>query len=132
MHRFATNHAVRRLRLAAFLLAIKCLLTPAAALVILYSLATHNPGLIWVGLAMLGLAGLVVMFQWQIAARTHCPLCMTPILGVKQCSKHRNARSLLGSHRLWVAVQVIFIGRFRCPYCDEPSVLEVRERHSGE
>ena len=64
----------------------------------------------------------------SLAAKTRCPLCLTPVLATKGCSKHRNARTLLGSHRLRVAMSVLFKGRFYCPYCHEPSVLEVRQK----
>jgi hypothetical protein len=51
---------------------------------------------------------------------------MTPVLGNKDCTKHRSAKTLLGSHRLRVAVSLLCTGRFRCPYCGEPTLLEVR------
>jgi hypothetical protein len=53
---------------------------------------------------------------------------MTPVLAKKRCAKHRRARTFLGSHRLRVAMAVIFTKSFRCPYCHESTALEVRER----
>ena len=66
--------------------------------------------------------------QWILARRALCPLCMTPVLANKLCAKHRNARKLLGSHRLRVAVSVLTKGTFTCPYCYEASEMEVRHR----
>ena len=61
---------------------------------------------------------------------TKCPLCVTPVLAAKNCSKGKNAKTFLGSHRLRVANNVLFKGYFRCPYCSEPTELTVRSRHS--
>jgi hypothetical protein len=77
---------------------------------------------------MVVLTGLVVLMQWLIAARANCPLCLTPVLTAKDCAKHRNARSFLGSHRLRVALEILFRNCFRCPYCGESTALEVRTR----
>jgi hypothetical protein len=126
MHKMPSVHAIRRMRLAAMLLLAKCLLTPAAAGVLIHSLATHDQGLTFLGLGMLLLAGLAVLLQWSVSNRANCPLCLTPVLANKRCVKHRNAKTLLGSHRLRVAVSLLFMRRFRCPYCGEPTLLEPR------
>jgi hypothetical protein len=78
------------------------------------------------GLGLLGVLGL--FFQTLLAQRVRCPLCMTPPLGSKGCQKNRKARPLFGSHRLRVACAVLAKDHFRCPYCGEPTQLEVRER----
>ena len=51
---------------------------------------------------------------------------MTPVLAKKDCTKHRHARTFLGSHRLRVALAILFRNSFRCPYCNESTILEVR------
>jgi hypothetical protein len=81
-----------------------------------------------IGMGVAALAVLVVIYQWIISSRTNCPLCMTPVLAAKKCAKHHHARTFLGSHRLRVALAILFKNCFRCPYCHEPTVLEVRER----
>lgn len=126
MHKMPSTYAIRRLRIAAMLLLAKCLLTPAAAGVLIHSVVIQDTELSMIGLGMLLLAGLMVLLQWLIATRANCPLCMTPVLGNKGCAKNRNAKTLLGSHRLQVAVSLLFTNRFRCPYCGEPTLLEVR------
>jgi hypothetical protein len=52
------------------------------------------------------------------------------VLATKACSKHRKAKRLLGSYRLKAAVSMLTLGHFYCPYCNEPSVLEVRARNN--
>jgi hypothetical protein len=42
--------------------------------------------------------------------------------------KHPKARSVMGSHRLRVALAILFKNRFRCPYCNESTEMEIRER----
>ena len=128
MHRLPSNSAVRRIRLTALLMTGKCLITPAAAGVLAYSIAIGDRKLAGIGGCLFLLAGLMVLFQWLIAVRANCPLCMTPVLGHKECAKHRNARTFLGSHRLRVAVAVLCLNHFRCPYCGEYCELKVRAR----
>ncbi len=108
------------------LLLAKCLLTPAAAGVLVHSLIIHDSKLSVIGVGMLLSVGLVVLLQWSVSNRANCPLCLTPVLANKDCVKHRNAKTLLGSHRLRVAVSLLFTRRFRCPYCGEPTLLEPR------
>lgn len=129
MHRFQSKSAIVRLRFAAIFLCLKWIMIVAAAGVLAYSLFKHDRELTFVAMGLAGLAILVVIVQWVLASKTRCPLCLTPVLASKRCSKHRNAKKLLGSYRLRVALMVLFKGRFHCPYCHEPSVLEVRERN---
>lgn len=126
MHKMPSVQAIRRLRVAAFLLLAKCLLAPAAAWVLIHSFAIYDRQLTMIGLGMVLLLGLVVILQWLISNRANCPLCMAPVLADKNCMKHRSVSSLLGSYRLQVAAALIFTGRFRCQYCGEPTQLVVR------
>ncbi len=98
--------------------------------ILVYSLLDNNKELTIIGFAFGGATLLTSLLQWIMASRTRCPLCLTPVLARKACSKNRNARKLLGSYRLRVAMGVLFKGFFRCPYCNEPSVMEVRQRRS--
>ena len=126
MHRLRSKSAILRLRIASLLICAKCLLVPLSASLLIYSIMVHDDGLTLISLGIILLTALVVILQWLIAARTNCPLCMTAVLAQKGCTKHRNARTFLGSHRLRVALAILFTNSFRCPYCHEPSVLEVR------
>ncbi|RPJ32956.1 MAG: hypothetical protein EHM17_11935 [Verrucomicrobiaceae bacterium] len=128
MHRLPSSSAIRRIRLAALLLGAICLITPAAAGVLVYSIMNGDKELAMMGTAMIILVGLVVLMQWVIATRATCPLCLAPVLSARGCVKHRNARTFLGSHRIRVALAVLFRNQFRCPFCGEPTVLKVRER----
>ena len=112
------------------LLVANCMLMPAAAGVLIHSFIIHDPEQSLIGLGMLLLGGIVVLMQWLVSNRANCPLCMTPVLRNKDCTKHRSAKTLLGSHRLRVAVSLLCTGRFRCPYCGEPTLLEVRHPRS--
>lgn len=116
------------MRFAAILLCLKCVLFPAALGLMLYALISQDLELIEISVGALVVAGLVVIAQWILAQRTQCPLCMTPVLAKKSCTKHRSAKSFLGSHRLRVALAILLKGSFRCPYCNEPTAMEVRDR----
>ncbi|MES2438175.1 MAG: hypothetical protein V4584_03875 [Verrucomicrobiota bacterium] len=128
MHRFQSQSTITRLRSAAFLICLKCLLVPAVVGLLIYSILRDDRQLTYVAIGLGGVTILVIIFQWILASRARCPLCMTPVLATKGCSKHRNARTALGSYRLRASLAILFKGSFRCPYCNEPSVLEVRTR----
>lgn len=129
MHRLRSKSAIYRFRLAALLLCGKCLLAPFSVGLLLYSVIIHDTELTLMSMGLILLTVLVTVLQWLVAARTSCPLCMTPVLAKKKCAKHRNARSFLGSHRLRVALAILFKNSFRCSYCHEPTVLEVRGKY---
>lgn len=128
MHRLRSKSSIYRFRLAALLLCVKCVLVPASLAMLGYSLFTHSNQLALISMGLVLVAALLAILQWIAAARTGCPLCSTPVLAKKRCMKHRHARSFLGSYRLRVAISILFKNTFRCPYCHEPTVLEVRER----
>jgi len=128
MHRLPSAHAIRRIRVSAFLLLAICLLVPASLVVLMWATIQADTRLLSAGLIMVVLGAVMVPIHWMHAARGNCPLCITPVLVSKHCARHRNARTLFGSYRLRVAVSVLFTGTFRCPYCGEPTMLVVRER----
>jgi hypothetical protein len=128
MHRFSSVSILLRFRIAALLLFCMWVLIPATLVILAYSILIVDESLtvaaLWLGLLVL----LLAMVQRLLASRARCPLCMTPVLTPKRCSKHRNARKFLGSFRLRVAMGVLFKGSFACPYCHERSAMQVRER----
>lgn len=128
MHRLPSSSAVRRIRLTALLLCIQCLMAPTAAGLLVCSMVIGNRELAGIGISMLILACLMMPLQWLFAARANCPLCITPVLANKGCAKHRSARTLCGSHRLEVALAILTLNRFRCPYCGEHCELKARSR----
>ncbi len=128
MHRFHSKSVIFRLRFAALLLFLQYLLPVATLAVLIHSILTNDRQMALVAM-VLGLVCLVdIVMQCIVARKALCPLCMTAVLASRRCSKHRNAKKLVGSHRLPVAVDLWSKGSFTCPYCHEPSILEVRER----
>jgi len=129
MHRFQSKSTILRFRLTALLLVVKWALVPLVVGLLIYSLIANDRDLA-IGALGLGFVTLLMgILQWVLASRTRCPLCMTPVLASKGCSKHRHARRFLGSFRLRVALAVLFRGSFLCPYCHEKSAMLVRTRH---
>lgn len=126
MHRFQSKSTIHRFRFVSLLFCLKAILMPVAALLLVYSVVLAKRHLVILSLILGGTALLLLIIQWATASRTRCPLCMTPVLAKKDCSKHRNARRLFGSYRLRVALSVLSKGRFHCPYCHEPSALQLR------
>ncbi len=126
MHRLRSKSAVHRFRLAAILLCLQLILIPLTGYLLIHSLVIDDRELTLIALGLLLLMLLIQILRYLISGKTHCPLCMTPVLAARGCAKHRQSRPLFGSHRLRVALAVIFRNSFRCPYCHEPTVLEVR------
>lgn len=132
MHRLRTYSSVIRFRLAAlFWLAASVLMLSGLGLMG-WGIYTGERQWIQYGAIALAVVVPVVILQWASAARAFCPLCMVPSLARKSCQKNRKARKLLGSYRTRVALSVTFRGHFVCPYCGEPTCVQVRESSSSQ
>ena len=114
------------MRIAALMLCIKRLAIAVAIVILLVSAFMGDPRLSITGIALLGATLLFTLIQWMFASAAKCPLCMMPVLSRRGCSRHRHAKSLLGSQRLRVALSILLKGSFRCPYCNEPTVLRLK------
>lgn len=130
MHRPRHAHVITKLQLAAVLLFLSRLLIPAAVAMAIMAVLSGEAAHSKIALALGGSAVVLTVLQWIFASGGKCPLCTMPVLSRKGCSKHRHARCVAGSHRIPVAFGVLFKGHFRCPYCNEPTLLEVKERRS--
>jgi hypothetical protein len=131
LHHPRTHSAIRRFRAAAFLLSTIYLFAPFAAGLPAYSLLVHSREGVILGAALVAACLACVLVQLAVASRFNCPLCMTAVLAPRACMKNRRARTFLGSHRLRVALAILFQNRFRCQFCNEPTRLQVRERIGG-
>ncbi|MCW1887636.1 hypothetical protein OKA04_23060 [Luteolibacter flavescens] len=100
---------------------------PTAIGLVIYGVVTGEHDYLKIALAVGVGAVLLAIFQWIFASGGKCPLCMMPVLVKKGCSRNRNAKCVAGSYRLPVAYGVLVKGHFRCPYCNEPTMLELRE-----
>ena len=128
MHRFHSKSVIFRFRFAAFFLCLKYLFPPLALALLILSVVRDEKKLAGWAILVGALTLVDMAIQYILAQRALCPLCMTPVLASKACAKHRNARTLLGSHRLRVAVGLLTRGKFTCPYCSEASEMKVRIR----
>ena len=131
MHRFPAKSTIHRFRFVAFLLCFRYLALPVIAGLLIYSFIHEDHYLTLVALGLGSVCVLLSFMQWLLAGRTRCPLCMTSVLASNGCAKHRNARTFLCSYRLRVAIAILLRGAFYCPYCHEPSAMEVRPRRAN-
>ena len=129
MHRFPNKHAVRRVWIAAMLVCLRNIMLVVTFSLLLYIIITHNYKAAPHALFLVPATVLVVLAQTITSSRTGCPLCMTPILGNKSCNKHARAKRMLGSHKLAVAIAILFCQSFRCPYCNEHATLQSHRDH---
>jgi hypothetical protein len=128
MHQFRSRSTILRFKTASLLLCSRYLLASLASVTFIYAVLQDDRKLTHVAIGMGIAAALATIFQWILAARTRCPLCLAPVLASRDCAKHRRAFPLLGSHRLRVALSILFKNTFRCPYCWEKSAMTVRSR----
>jgi hypothetical protein len=126
MHRPRSIDSIYRLRLAAVLWCVRFLLLSAAIGIMLYGFYINNQKLTVIGGVAGALGGVVAILQWIVATKARCPLCSTPVIGDKSCSRHRHAKTIFGSHRTRVALAIIFKNQFSCPYCNESTLLQLR------
>ena len=128
MHRLPNEGSLLRFRVAAVLILLKWPLVPGSLGFLLYALALGQPELIYSALGVIALTALMFIIQWLVATKCRCPLCIGLPLCNTGAMRNRNARRLFGSYRLRVALSTVMKSYFRCPYCGEPTVMEVRER----
>jgi hypothetical protein len=126
MHRLPSAHSIIRFRLASVLLVILALLAPPTIGILAYAFFFIDREMFFIALCLIGVAVLAALLQWGLTSRARCPLCHIRALAGNRCSKHRAARTLMGSHRLRVACDVVFRKSFRCPYCGENVALRKR------
>jgi hypothetical protein len=128
MHRLPHEQHLFRYRLASSLLLLKWLIIPGSLGFLGHAVIAGDRERVHLALGLVGLTLLVLVVQWFIASKCRCPLCLGTPLARKACVKHRNATRLFGSYRLRVAHSIIWKGYFRCPFCGETTVMEVRQR----
>jgi hypothetical protein len=128
MHRLPSSSTLWRFRVASVLMLLKFLSVPTSASFLCYGfISGENVWMLWAAVALAVGLGCIIL-NLMISGRLRCPLCMVPPLQNRGCSKHRNATTVLGSHKLTVALSILFKDSFRCPYCGEPTAMEVRQR----
>jgi hypothetical protein len=127
MHRPRHRRTIWHFRIAAVLLLVKWSCYLVAFGVLLTAFLRHNYLLAWSGMGLLALALVMTVVVRLQAMHCKCPLCMTPVMGKPRCAKHRRSKKCLGSYRLRVALSILLLGRFLCPYCNEHTRLELRD-----
>jgi hypothetical protein len=126
MHSPRSINLIYRFRFAAVMWCARVCLLSASFVLMLGGVCVYDPYLTYVGAGAGISGGFMAILQWMIASKARCPLCQTPILADKACSRHRQAKSAFGSHRTRVALSIIFKNQFYCPYCNEPTLLRLK------
>lgn len=71
-----------------------------------------------VGFVMAVVAVLCVLGGLILSSKIDCPVCFGRLFGSAQCSKHREARRVLGSTRLAMVIQTILaFEKLKCRFC---------------
>jgi hypothetical protein len=114
---------VMRYRLVAILICLKWLLILSLIGIFAYSFFIKDRELIIIGIKLAAVAGILFLVRVLYAPTCKCPLCRVPMLSGQSCSRNIKAKTFLGSYRLRVALDILFLNKFRCPYCNEPTEM---------
>ncbi len=128
MHRLSSKSVLRKFKIASLLMVLSVLCLAVAIVFLIYGIVTKEVE--WIFLSGWCLFGtlLLKVFVSLIAVYLRCPLCMVSPLQNRGCSKHKTAAKLLWSYRLKIAQSILLQNKFRCQYCGEETVMEVRMR----
>ena len=125
MHQLHSISDVRRLRLASLLLLGNRLLMLTAMSMLLVSIFANDQYLMVFGSILVAASFVLIIALWIVASHAGCASCRASVLGPVGCVKHPRARRLLESNKLQAALAMMFKERFRCPYCNEPTAMQL-------
>lgn len=123
MHKLPNKSMVMRYRLVAILICLKWLLIVSLIGIFAYSFFIKDRDLIIIGIKLAAVAGILFLVRALYSSTCKCPLCRVPMLSGQSCSRNIKAKTFLGSYRLRVALDILFLNKFRCPYCNEPTEM---------
>lgn len=123
MHKLPNKSMVMRYRLVAILICLKWLLVFSLIGIFAYSFFIKDRELMIIGIKLAAVAGIVFLVRVLYAPTCKCPLCKVPLLSGQSCSRNMKAKTFLGSYRLRVALDILLLNKFRCPYCNEPTEM---------
>ena len=128
MHRYRSIRHIIWIRLCSIFFLLSLLYSFVLLGFTFYAVLQHTHEIMLQLLYGIGIyVALWILYVWT-SSLSKCPLCRSGPMSSKGCAKHRNARKILGSYRLTVALSVLFLNRFRCPYCGESTRLQVKEK----
>ncbi len=89
------------------------------ACIVFFILGAYNQDIffLYISGGCLALLLLLQMIHSMENSKIVCPNCRSQIMLVRSCAKHRDAKKLLGSYSLRLAMQVVFTKTFRCQHC---------------
>lgn len=123
-----SRFAVLRYKLSALGCILLLIVFPCAVGMGCYTMFVMEAAPASIALKLIGLAAILFLVHWILSLHARCPRCLTGSFTRRSFSRHGSARSLLGSHRLRVAVSVVFRNHFQCPYCGELTATKARQK----
>ena len=128
MHSYRSKRPIFWLRLCALMYPLVLLSFLALAGFIVYAFLHSSVEMMYQVLYGMGICVALLLVYFISSAHSKCPLCRSGPMSSKRCAKHRLATKVLGSHRLSVVLGVLFLNRYRCPYCGESTRLKVKDK----
>lgn len=140
------GHVQMKLRLVAWLILYLPLLVVGAGALLGKAVSAGDDRLEVIGYVVAAVALVCLLGILVLVAKTDCPVCFARIFGAARCSRHREARRVMGSTRLGMLAQAVFvIDSLRCRFCgvrilaaedevrvERPSWNEIDELYSLE
>lgn len=130
MHSYRSKRPIFWLRICAITLPVVIIAWMAQIVFLIYAIVNSSPEIM--RQVLYGLAVCVAISLLHLLSAHHgkCPLCRSGPMTSQRCARHRMAGKTLGSYRLSVMFSVLFMNRFRCPYCGESTRLKVKEKQN--
>lgn len=130
MHRLSSHKIVRRFKIVSFLLLLMYPLLPVSIIILFYGVISRGFDLLYLVAIFFAFWIFLKILIYIKSKRLICPLCLGNQYREFGCIKHKKAEKLLGSYRAKVAVSILSKNMFRCSYCGENTVMQVRMRCS--
>jgi predicted RNA-binding Zn-ribbon protein involved in translation (DUF1610 family) len=103
----------------------------AASGTLIYAFLEHQKPLLLGAFGVVLFSVFLLLIYRLVSSSARCPLCTVPVLLSKRCQRNRKAQRLFGSYRFKVAKDIALRGSFRCPYCGEETLCQVKDRYGA-
>ncbi len=125
MHLLRSLSQMRAFQISASLVFLNIIFLFIAVCIIIHSIVLIDGVRTLIGFGFAAFAMLLELFRALLFGHCRCPICMANVLNPFNRTPHREARTLIGSHRLPVAISILFQNSFRCPSCNEPTAIRL-------
>lgn len=120
MHRQFSNSTIWMLRLGSLHFVANIFFTLFGIVCLTAAAVTNNQSYSLAGFLSISVAVISILLFKLCSSKNTCPVCVSRIWANSGVRKHKQAKKCLGmSYRLRIAMKVLTLRPYRCPYCGE-------------